>query len=115
MRGADLTQEELFSYRAQEARIPKNHPLRKLRAFVDILLTTLDDEFDALYARRGRDSIPPERLLRASLLQILFSIRSERQLVEHIDFNLLYRWFVGLTMDDEVWDHSTLVPTVIAC
>jgi len=71
------------------------------------LLATLDDEFDALYARRGRDSIPPERLLRASLLQVLFSIRSERQLVEHIDFNLLYRWFVGLTMDDAVWNHST--------
>jgi transposase len=107
MRGADITQEELFSYRTLEARIPKNHPLRKLRAVVDMLLTTLDAEFDALYARRGRDSIPPERLLRASLLQALFSIRSERQLVEHIDFNLLYRWFVGLTMDDEVWDHST--------
>lgn len=107
MRGADITQEELFSYRTLEARIPKNHPLRKLRAVVDMLLTTLDGEFDALYARRGRDSIPPERLLRASLLQVLFSIRSERQLVEHIDYNLLYRWFVGLTMDDVVWDHST--------
>jgi transposase len=107
MRGADITQEELFSYRTLEARIPKNHPLRKLRAVIDILLATLDDEFDALYARRGRDSIPPERLLRASLLQILFSIRSERQLMEHIDFNLLYRWFVGLTLDGEAWDHST--------
>ena len=107
MRGADITQEELFSYRTLETRIPKHHPLRKLRAVVDILLTTLDAEFDALYARTGRDSIPPERLLRASLLQVLFSIRSERQLVEQIDFNLLYRWFVGLTMDDAVWDHST--------
>lgn len=107
MRGADITQEELFSYRTLEARIPQKHPLRKLRKVVDLLLATLNDEFDALYARRGRDSIPPERLLRASLLQVLFSIRSERQLVEHIDFNLLYRWFVGLTMDDEVWDHST--------
>jgi len=90
-----------------EARIPQKHPLRQLRKVVDLLLATLNDDFDALYARRGRDSIPPERLLRASLLQVLFSIRSERQLVEHIDFNLLYRWFVGLTMDDEVWDHST--------
>ena len=107
MRGIDITQEELLSFRTLEARIPKNHPLRKLRAVVDILLTTLDAEFDALYARTGRGSIPPERLLRASLLQILFSIRSQRQLVEHIDFNLLYRWFVGLTMDDAVWDHST--------
>jgi transposase len=107
MRGADITQEELFSYRTLDARIPQKHPLRQLRTVVDLLLATLNDEFDALYARRGRDSIPPERLLRASLLQVLFSIRSERQLVEHIDFNLLYRWFVGLTMDDEVWDHST--------
>lgn len=106
MRGADITQEELFSYRTLEARIPKKHPLRKLRKAVDLLLAPLDDEFEALYARRGRDSIPPERL-RASLLQVLFSIRSERQLVEQIDFNLLYRWFVGLTMDDEVWGHST--------
>jgi transposase len=107
MRGADFTQDELFSYRTLESRIPIEHPLRKLRSVVDILLTTLDEEFDALYARRGRASIPPERLLRASLLQILFSIRSERQLVEHIDFNLLYRWFVGLSIDDPVWDHST--------
>ncbi|MGZ8201496.1 MAG: IS5 family transposase [Methylosarcina sp.] len=107
MRGADITQEELFSYRTLEERIPQDHPLRKFRAVVDILLKTLDSEFDALYARTGRDSIPPERLLRASLLQVIFTIRSERQLVEQIDFNLLYRWFVGLTMDDAVWDHST--------
>lgn len=72
MRGADLTQKELFSYRTLEARIPKNHPLRKLRAAVDLLPSTLTDEFDALYVRRGRDSIPPERLLRASLWQVLF-------------------------------------------
>jgi len=107
MRGADITQEELFSFRTLEARIPQKHPLRELRKVVDLLLATLDDEFDAVYARRGRDSIPPERLLRTSLLQILFSIRSERQLVEQIDFNLLYRWFVGLTMDAAVWDHTT--------
>ncbi len=107
MRGIDYTQNELFSYRTLESRIPGDHPLRKLRYLVDILLTTLDEEFDDLYSRRGRASIPSERLLRASLLQILFSIRSERQLIEHIDFNLLYRWFVGLSMDDEVWDHST--------
>lgn len=107
MRGADITQEELFSYRTLEERIPKNHPLRKFRAVVDILLKTLDSELDALYARTGRDSIPPERLLRASLLQVIYTIRSERQLVEQIDFNLLYRWFVGLTTDDEVWHHST--------
>lgn len=107
MRGADITQEELFSYRTLEERIPQDHPLRPLRAVVNILLKTMDAELDALYARTGRESIPPERLLRASLIQVLFSIRSERQLVQQIDFNLLYRWFVGLTMDDAVWDHST--------
>ena len=90
MRGADITQEELFSFRTLEARIPQKHPLRQLRKVVNLLLATLNDEFDALYARRGRDSIPPERLLRASLLQVLFSIRSERQQVEQIDFDLLY-------------------------
>jgi transposase len=107
MRGADITQEDLFSYRTLEERIPADHPLRHLRKVVDILLTTMDAELDALYAKTGRESIPPERLLRASLIQVLFSIRSERQLVQHLDFNLLYRWFVGLTLDDEVWDHST--------
>lgn len=107
MRGADITQEELFSYRTLEERIPAEHPLRPLRAVVDILLKTMDAELDALYAGIGRESIPPERLLRASLIQVLFSIRSERQLVQQIDFNLLFRWFVGLTMDDTVWDHST--------
>jgi transposase len=107
MRGADITQEELFSYRTLEERVPKDHPLRKLRAVVDILLTTMDSELDALYAKTGRASIPPEWLLRASLLQVLFSIRSERQLVQQIDFNLLFRWFVGLSMDAAVWDHST--------
>ena len=107
MRGADVTQEDLFSYRTLEERIPADHPLRHLRKVVDSLLTTMDAERDALYAKTGRESIPPERLLRASLIQVLFSIRSERQLVQHLDFNLLYRWFVGLTLDDEVWDHST--------
>ncbi len=96
MRGADITQPELFSYRTLEERMPMEHPLRKLRAVVDLLLTTLDSEFDALYARTGRESIPPERLLRASLIQVLFSIRSERQWVQQIEFNLLYRWFAGL-------------------
>ena len=107
MRGADITQEALFSYRTLEERIPADHPLRQLRKVVDILLTTMDAERDALYAKTGRESIPPERLLRASLIQVLFSIRSERQRVHHLDFNLLYRWFVGLTLDDEVWDPST--------
>ncbi len=107
MRGADITQVTLFSYRTLEDRIPNAHPLRKLRVVVDAILATMDAEFNALYARTGRDSIPPERLLRASLIQTLFSIRSERQLVNHIDYNLLYRWFVGLGMDETVWSHST--------
>lgn len=107
MRGVDFTQDELCSYRTLESRGPSDHPICKLRSLVDMILTTLDEEFPALYARRGRTSIPPERLLRVSLLQILFYIRSERQLAEHIDFNLLYRWFVGLTMDDDFWEHST--------
>ena len=107
MRGADITQAALFSYRSLEERIPSLHPLRKLRAVVDTILVSMDRELDALYARTGRDSIPPERLLRASLIQTLFSIRSERQLVNHIDYNLLYRWFVGLGMDEAVWNHST--------
>ena len=107
MRGADVTQASLFSYRTLEDRIPTKHPLRKLRLVVDAILATLREELDELYASTGRHSIPPERLLRASLIQTLFTIRSERQLVQHIDFNLLYRWFVGLNMDDAVWDHST--------
>lgn len=107
MRGADITQVTLFSYRTLEDRIAKDHPLRKLRVVVDAILAAMDAELDALYADTGRDSIPPERLLRASLIQTLFSIRSERQLVNHIDYNLLYRWFVGLGMDETVWNHST--------
>jgi transposase len=107
MRGADITQVSLFSYRTLEDRIPAKHPLRKLRVVVDAILATMHDELDELYASTGRHSIPPERLLRASLIQTLFTIRSERQLVQHIDFNLLYRWFVGLNLDDIVWDHST--------
>lgn len=90
-----------------EERVPAKHPLRKLRAMVDALLATMNREFEAVYARRGRPSVPPEMLLKALLLQILFSIRSERLLVEAIDYNLLYRWFVGLNIEDKVWDHST--------
>jgi transposase len=97
----------MFSYVSLEERIPKHHPLRKLRLIVDTILATMDKEFEAVYARTGRPSVPPERLLKAMLLQILFTIRSERLLVESIDYNLLYRWFVGLAIDDPVWDHST--------
>ena len=97
----------MFSYISLEERVPAKHPLRKLRALVDALLASMSAEFEAVYARRGRPSVPPEMLLKALLLQILFSIRSERLLVEAIDYNLLYRWFVGLNIEDKVWDHST--------
>ena len=107
MRGDDVTQAAMFSYRTLEERIPQGHSLRKLRVLVDGILATLHTEFEALYAGSGRASIPPERLLRASLIQTLYTIRSERQLVQHIEYNLLYRWFVGLDMDDPVWDHSS--------
>jgi len=107
MRSPDVTQSSIFSYRTLEQRIPAGHPLRKLRGVVDDILGAMHIEFEALYASCGRPSVPPERLLRASLIQVLFSIRSERQLVQHIEFNLLYRCFVGLDMDDPVWDHST--------
>ncbi len=107
MRGTQNFQGAMFSYISLEERVPAKHPLRKLRAVVDALLATMSSEFDAVYARRGRPSVPPEMLLKALLLQILFSIRSERLLVEAIDYNLLYRWFVGLNIEDKVWDHST--------
>lgn len=97
----------MFSYISLEDRVPAKHPLRKLRAVVDALLATMTAEFEAVYSRNGRPSVPPEVLLKALLLQILFSIRSERLLVEAIDYNLLYRWFVGLNLEDKVWDHST--------
>ena len=99
MRGNQDFQGAMFSYISLEERVPATHPLRKLRAAVDALLATMNREFDAVYARRGRPSVPPEMLLKALLLQILFSIRSERQLVEEINYNLLYRWFVGLNIE----------------
>lgn len=103
MRGCDERQAILFSYRSIEDRIPTDHPLRALRRLVDPLLVELSPRFQALYAATGRPSIPPEQLLRALLLQVLYTIRSERQLMEQLDYNLLYRWFVGLTPDDAVW------------
>ena len=109
MRGTDETSGSLFSYVDLEARIPARHPLRKIRQVVNEALASLDGEFDALYTDFGRPSIPPERLIRASLIQILFSIRSERQLMEQMQYNLLFRWFVGLGIDDAVW-----VPTVFS-
>lgn len=107
MRGVDVHQEGLFSYLSPESRIPKHHPLRAVRVLTDRALGELGDQFEALYAQAGRPSIAPEKLLRALLLQIFYSIRSERLLCEQLDYNLLFRWFIGLSMDDAVWDHST--------
>ncbi|MCK5363022.1 MAG: IS5 family transposase [Gammaproteobacteria bacterium] len=107
MRGTDVHQEGLFSYLSPESRIPKHHPLRPVREMVDIALGELSGQFESMYSDTGRRSIPPEKLLRALLLQILYSIRSERMLCEQLDYNLLFRWFIGLSMDDPVWDHST--------
>lgn len=107
MRGDDIHQEGLFSYISPESRIPKSHPLRPVREMVDAALKELSPRFEAMYASVGRPSIAPEKLLRALLLQIFYSIRSERLLVEQLDYNLLFRWFVGLAVDDPVWDPST--------
>ena len=106
MRGTENKQDKLFSYVSQEDRIPQHHPMRKLRELIDPILQKMSPTFDTMYAEEGRPSIPPEYLLRASLVQVLYSIRSERLLMEELDYNLLYRWFVGLSMDDAVWDHS---------
>jgi len=108
MRGADETSGSLFSYVDLEERIPPRHPLRKIRQVVNNALASLDAEFEALYTDFGRPSIPPERLIRASLLQILFSVRSERQLMEQMDYNVMFRWFVGLGIDDPVWGEGRL-------
>jgi transposase len=96
----------MFSYIALEDRIPASHPLRAVRQLVDVVLAEMSPEFDALYSEGGRRSIPPERLLRALLLQVFYSIRSERVLIEQLDYNLLFRWFVGLAIDDRVWNHA---------
>ena len=106
MRGTDERSGSLFSYVDIEARVPAVHPLRRIRELVNRVLAALDRKFEALYSAEGRPSIPPERLVRASLLQLFYSIRSERQLMERLDFDLLFRWFVGLGIDDPVWDHS---------
>lgn len=107
MRGGDEQTGALFSYVSCEARVPSDHPLRLIRAVVDEALDVLSPEFDRLYARVGRPGIAPEKLLRALLLQAFYSVRSERQLMEQLDYNLLFRWFVGLSMDAPVWDAST--------
>src|SRR3981189_3372513 len=106
MRGDERVQDSMFSYLTLEQRVPQDHPLREIRTLTDGVLQSLDPEFAKLYAATGRASIAPEYVLRALLLQAFYSIRSERQLVEQIDYNLLFRWFVGLGMDDAVWNHA---------
>lgn len=107
MRSPDVQQLGMFSYVSVEERVPSDHPIRKLRVLVDGILGELDGVLATRYADGGRPSIPPERLLRAALLQVVYSVRSERLLMEQLDYNLLFRWFVGLNVDDPVWDHST--------
>src|SRR5580692_4924120 len=104
MRGNDQQQGHVFSYISPEQRVRKDHPLRPIRTMVDKVLKELSPEFAKMYSKVGRPSVPPEQLLRALLLQMLYSVRSERLLVEEIDYNILFRWFVGLNLDDEVWD-----------
>ena len=103
MRGRFQDQGGMFSYIQPEKRIPANHPLRKIRELVHEVLKELNHTFGRLYSQEGRPSIPPEQLLSALLLQVLYSVRSERQLMEQLDYNLLFRWFVGLSPDDPIW------------
>ena len=106
MRGEDAQQAAMFSYVSPEKRVPMDHPLRPVREMVDGILKEMSPRFAGLYSDRGRPSIAPERLLRALLLQIFYSVRSERMLMEQLDYNLLFRWFVGMEMDEAVWDHA---------
>jgi len=107
MRGSDERSDFLFSYVSPEQRVPADHPMRPIRRIVDAVLERLSPQFDAIYTEFGRPSIPPEQLLRALLLQVLYTVRSERLLIEQLEYNLLFRWFVGLGMDEPIWDHST--------
>lgn len=107
MRGADFMQDTLFSVRSLESFVPADHPLRPVRELLNVALKRMDSVFAAMYAAGGRDSIAPEKLLRALMLQVLHGVRSERLLVEQLGYNLLFRWFVGLSLQDEPWDHST--------
>jgi len=106
MRGEDQRQQGVFSYVSLEQRVPGEHPLRPVRKIVDEIFGGMSKQFDELYSATGRPSIAPERLLRALLLQILYSVRSERMLMEQLDYNLLFRWFVGLEMDEPIWNHA---------
>lgn len=107
MRGDDDRPDFLFSYVSPERRVPADHPLRAIRALTDRVLARMSARFTRLYAEGGRPSIPPEQLLRALLLQVLYTVRSERLLIEQLDYNLLFRWFVGLSLDEPIWHHST--------
>ena len=109
MRGWDAKSDALFSYVSCEARVPKDHPLLPIRRIVDEALAALSPEFEQLYAKFGRPSISPERLLRALLLQAFYSVRSELQLMEQLDYSLLFRWFVGLSLDAAVWDATVFI------
>ncbi|PKN59610.1 MAG: IS5/IS1182 family transposase [Deltaproteobacteria bacterium HGW-Deltaproteobacteria-11] len=107
MRGVEPKSDAMFVYLSPESFVPKEHPLRPIRAMVDAALAELDADFNELYSHTGRPSIAPEQLLKALLLQALFSVRSNRLLVEQINYNILFRWFVGLALDEKVWDHSS--------
>jgi transposase len=107
MRGQDIMQDTLFTVRNLDSFVPENHPLRPIREILNQALKDMDAAFEAMYAESGRDSIAPEKLLRALMLQLLYAIRSERLVVEQLGYNLLFRWFVGVSMDDDPWDHST--------
>src|SRR5665811_363624 len=104
MRGSDIRQSAMFSYLSPEQRVPADHPLRKIREITDQILRSLSSVFGRMYSGIGRHSIPPEQLCRALLLQVLYTVRSERMLMEQLEYNLLFRWFVGLNMDEAVWD-----------
>src|SRR5213594_1633871 len=104
MRGTDFQQSAMFSYLSPEQRVPADHPLRAVRQMADTILAQLSLVFSKMYSDIGRRSIPPEKLLRALLLQVLYTVRSERMLMEQLEYNLLFRWFVGLNMDEPVWD-----------
>jgi len=115
MRGPDQKQDAVFSYLSPEERVPADHPLRQIRTLVDGVLKEMSPQFGKLYSDVGRPSIAPERLLRALLLQIFYSVRSERLLMEQLDYNLLFRWFVGMNMDEPVWVATVLPRTATGC
>src|SRR2546423_3169999 len=113
MRGDDQQQSDMFSYLSLEQRVPPDHPLRVVRKTVDEILRGMNREFDRMYAKTGRPSVPPERLLRAVLLQIFYTVRSERMLMDQMNYNLLFRWFVGLELDEPVWNHVIMFPVTV--